>query len=194
MALDAKKLLLLGGVGFLLYENWSKIAGMFGLSTSGVTIIPVNSSGPTQSGSTQPTTTTVNAVVRNTPIAPVLVIDNNPPTYNPANGPTPLSNLYGDLRRYVSTNPAYANGATYDQWNYAVRAVGGSIDAAIEDVFPGMDRGTVISLDQYWTGLNAVGLAGVRNSLSGLGQIFDSTDFLAYYDSNYMSINGKEYI
>jgi hypothetical protein len=57
-----------------------------------------------------------------------------------------------------------------------------------------MDRGTVISLDQYWTGLNAVGLAGVRNSLSGLGQIFDSTDFLAYYDSNYMSINGKEYI
>lgn len=188
--MDSGKLVVLGLIGFGVYEYWDKLKGMFGVSTSPISLPTSNL--PTTTGNRSGGAVVSSGVPVN--------IGNQVLPYDPVNTPMPQTDLYSQLRRYVASNPnVLTNGkATFDTWNW-IALQGGVTLPGIEDIFPGMDRSNPLSIDEYWVGINSAGLSGWgrRNGKAiggGLGMIFDTSEFLAYYNTNKMLINGKEYV
>ncbi len=89
--------------------------------------------------------------------------------------PAQTQNIADLLSSITAGMTEFSGGATYDEWNWA-RGQFQSAPQGIEDIFPGMDRATKMSLDEYMAGLRSKGLASVGG---GLGQILNMGAFFA---------------
>lgn len=194
------QLLILGAVGWGLYAYWDKIVSAFG---NGSNINPMgtgnNSGGSQTTNSTIPPTPQSNTSGGGSGTSiPGLVVTTPVLTpYNPVTAPVTNTDFYSQLRRYVANNPSFLTDgkASFDQWNWAAQQVGFTFPG-IEEIFPGMDRSFQLTRDEYWTGINNMGLAGLSGvsrlsgigGMGGLGMIFDSALFNNWYQTTQLKI------
>lgn len=92
--------------------------------------------------------------------------------------PAQVQNVTDLMGAFLAGDPGFLNGrpgATFDEWNWA-RSSFQAAPQSIEQVFPGMDRAHLLSLDEYVAGLRAKGIAGGRG-MGDLGMILDLGDF-----------------
>jgi hypothetical protein len=123
------------------------------------------------------------------PGAPVAVAVPGAAPTNPVTGapitatePAQVQNVTDLMGAYLATDPNFLAGragATFDEWNWA-RWHFQSAPQSIEDIFPGMDRSNLLTLDEYVAGLKAKGVAGLTKAgLGELGMILDLGDFFS---------------
>lgn len=96
-------------------------------------------------------------VVTNPPVS-------EPPQPAPASPQVPPAPAVVPMPRQLeaAANVAQGSGMTFDQWNHYAAQIQGRPGPPIEEVFPGRDRAVWMSADQYWSGRQAAGLAGLR--------------------------------
>jgi type IV secretory pathway TrbL component len=84
--------------------------------------------------------------------------------------PAPTTVTYADFQAYAASDPAFASGATYDQWNWVFGKLKKTNPPNI--TIPG-DRSAKVSLDDYWALLTSNSLAS-GTGLSGLGKSWEN--------------------
>ncbi len=82
----------------------------------------------------------------------------------PAPTPASAEPAGPDIKALVAAAAARANRPTlqtFDEWNWFYSQVRGVPGPAIEDVFPGRDRGYRMAIDEWWAGVSQHGLSGL---------------------------------
>lgn len=156
-------IVLIGGIGYVIYKYFGDfIGGASNLFAPSNHVVD-----PKTIAAIIPDVTKVT----NTPTAKVEIKSDIPLP------PNNQESNYAKMGRWINSNldwfTQHQGLATYDEWNYILGQVGGDNSRGIEDIFPGMDRATGMTMQDYFAGLSKVGIGGG----AGLGQILNMEDF-----------------
>jgi len=129
---DILKYLALAAGGYLLYQKVTGSASPWPQGTSAP-------AGSQEGNSSSPPATTP------------------PPAANPAPRPSPALDIAA-LIRAASGKPGAADRLTFDQWNWFYQEIRGVPGPPIDDVFPGLERSYLMTLDEWKTGVAKFGV------------------------------------